>query len=289
VIMRSRRIPVELLRSVHDADWVDRDRRPYVTGAVAYVPVRDGHPWEVDIPKKAVYQGRGYFMAGRIAVFQGDEPTPAEIDQVEAWKKPSAILWVRSCSGVERIPDVRVLRGEPGEVCHREMGMTFRFDPSQVMFSRGNRTEKERMMQTIGSGERVADMFAGIGHFTIPAARAGALVHAMELNPVAHGYLCRNIRENRVASRVVPECGDCRDLLDGWYDRVIMGHFDSQAFLEKAAGHVLPGGTIHLHATGSCPPHIPGTCRGWVQEDGIRRIKKVAPHTWHYVLDLKVT
>ena len=88
--MRSRRIPVELLRSVHDADWVDRDRRPYVTGAVAYVPVRDGHPWEVDIPKKAVYQGRGYFMAGRIAVFQGDEPTPAEIDQVEAWKKPGS-------------------------------------------------------------------------------------------------------------------------------------------------------------------------------------------------------
>ena len=110
----------------------------------------------------------------------------------------------------------------------------------------------------------------------------------MELNPVAYGYLCRNILENRVESRVVPECGDCRDLLTGWYDRIIMGHFESPSFLDAAAGHTLPGGTIHLHAAGPCPPEIPESWRRWIGETSIRRIKKVAPHTWHYVLDLKV-
>ncbi len=227
-------------------------------------------------------------MAGSIAILQGKEPAPEEIDRIEAWKKPSAILWVRSYRGAERIPDVRVLRGEPGDVCHREMGMAFWFDPARVMFSPGNRAERTRMMKVAGSGERIADMFAGIGYFSIPAALAGAQVHAMELNPVAYGYLCRNILENRVASRVVPECGDCRDLLAGSYDRIIMGHFDSPAFLDTVADHVVAGGTIHLHATGSSPPDIPESCRGWLCETGIRRIKKVAPHTWHYVIDLKV-
>ncbi len=286
--MRSRRVPAELLRSIRDADWVDWERRPYVSQGIAYVPVKDGYPSDTDLPPKISYRGRGFFMAGTIAILQGREPTVVEIDRIETWKKPAAILWVRSCRGVERIPDVRVLKGKPGEVSHRELGMTFRFDPLRVMFSQGNRTEKVRMIKIIRSGERVADMFAGIGYFTIPAARAGARVHAMELNPVAYRYLCRNIRDNHVASRVVPECGDCRDLLTGWYDRIIMGHFGSLAFLNTAAGHTLPGGTIHLHATGSRPPEIPESCQGWFGETGIRRIKKVAPHTWHYVLDLKV-
>jgi tRNA wybutosine-synthesizing protein 2 len=286
--MRSRQIPAELLSSVRDADWVDHTRRSYVEQGIAHVPVKEGYPCDTELPPTVSYQGRGFFMAGPIAIVQGKEPTEAEIDRIETWKKPDAILWIRSCRGVERIPDVRVLRGEPSEVSCREMGMVFRFDPCRVMFSQGNRTEKARMMRIIGGRERVADMFAGIGYFTIPAARAGARVHAMELNPVAYGYLCRNIRENRVESRVVPECGDCRDLLTGWYDRIIMGHFDSPAFLDIAAGHTLPGGTIHLHTAGSRHPEIPESCRRWFSETGIRRIKKVAPHTWHYVLDLKV-
>ena len=286
--MRSRRIPAELLSAVRDADWIDHTRRPYVEQGTAYVPVKEGYPCDIELPPKVPYQGRGFFMAGPIAIVQGRKPTTAEIDRIEAWKKPAAILWIRSYRGVERIPDAHVLRGESSEVSHRELGMVFRFDPSRVMFSQGNRTEKARMMHIIRSGERVADMFAGIGYFTIPAARSGAHVHAMELNPVAYGYLCRNIRENRMESRVVPACGDCRDLLTGQYDRVIMGHFDSHAFLETAAGHTVPGGTIHLHAAGSRPPEIPESFRHWFGETDIRRIKKVAPHIWHYVLDLKV-
>ena len=286
--MRCRQIPAELLSSIQDAGWVDHSRRPYVQQGIAYVPVKEGYPCDTELSPRSSYQGRGFFMAGPIAIVQGREPTAAEIDRIEDWKKPDAILWIRSCRGVERIPDVRVLRGEPSEVSCREMGMVYRFDPLRVMFSQGNRTEKARLMRTVRSGERVADMFAGIGYFTIPAARAGARVHAMEINPVAYEYLCRNIRENQVESRVVPECGDCRDLLTGWYDRIIMGHFDSPAFLDIAAGHTLPGGTIHLHTTGSRPPEIPESCRRWFGETGIRRIKKVAPHTWHYVFDLKV-
>ncbi len=286
--MRTRKIPAGMLHSLRDAPWVDRTRRAYREKDTAFVPVRDGFFSDCILTPRHPYRGRGFTMIGSIAVLQGKEPTEEEIWELQAWKKPTAILWIRSYKGRERIPDVQVLWGESSEVCHREMGMAFWLDPARVMFSKGNRGEKVRMMELIGKEERVADMFAGIGYFTIPAARSGARVHAMEINPEAFRYLCRNIRENRVDTLVTAECGDCRDLLSGYYDRVIMGHFGSPALLGSALNHILPGGIIHLHVTASGYPEIPGTCRQQLRQENCRRIKKVAPHTWHYVLDLKV-
>ena len=49
-----------------------------------------------------------------------------------------------------------------------------------------------RLVHDSPDTERVADMFAGIGYFTIPLAGSGASVHAMEINPVAFGFLHRN-------------------------------------------------------------------------------------------------
>ena len=286
--MRTRKIPAEMLRSLTDAPWIDKTKRPYREKDTVFVPVREGFFSDSILPQRHPYRGRGFSMIGSIAVLQGREPTEQEVRELEEWKKPTAILWIRSHRGQERIPDAKILSGEASEVCHREMGMAFWLNPALVMFSKGNREEKVRMMQIIRKEERVADMFAGIGYFTIPAARSGARVHAMELNPVAFQYLCRNIRENGVETLVTPECGDCRDLLSGWYNRIIMGHFDSPALLDTAISHTLPGGIIHLHLTGTSPPVIPDRYQQQLHEQSCRRIKKVAPHTWHYVLDLMV-
>ena len=109
-----------------------------------------------------------------------------------------------------RTPQTEILFGTVGEVQHRESGYTFILDPRKVMFSQGNRTEKQRIADLIRAGpgnERVADMFAGIGYFSIPAAGAGARVHAMEINPVAFGYLEQNIRENRFSDRIEADTG----------------------------------------------------------------------------------
>ena len=94
-------------------------------------------------------------------------------------------------------------------------------------------------------------MFAGIGYFTIPVAGSGARLHAMEINPVAFGYLKRNIRENGLSDHVEPSLGDCRDLLTGTYDRIIMGHFDAASMLQSALLHVHAGSIIHLHSIGA--------------------------------------
>lgn len=286
--MKARRVTPDLLPTLKDAPWVETSRRSYVRDGMAYVPVREGYPWDLILPRRRPYSGRGFSMLGSIAVVRGGEPTEKEIREIEHWKKPTGIIWIRSCNGILRIPEVQVVSGIVTEVCHRELGMAFWLDPAQVLFSKGNREEKARMMRIIRRGERVADMFAGIGYFSLPAARAGARVHAMELNPVAYRYLCRNLEENRVQHLVTAECGDCRDLLFGWYDRILMGHFDSTDMLDAAVGHLLPGGTIHLHTAESGIPVIPEEYRDCLVPENTHRIKKVAPHTWHYVMDLRL-
>ncbi|NTV00474.1 MAG: SAM-dependent methyltransferase [Methanoregulaceae archaeon] len=287
--MRVRVVRPESLARLKDEPWVEGRRRPYVRDGIAYMPVRDGYDADLVLPDRRPYTGRGFSMIGTIALFEGEEPTKEQVRQVKEWKNPTGILWVRARNGVLRLPDIRVVSGESSVVRHREMGVVYWLDPSQVMFSRGNRQEKARMMGIIRKGERVADMFAGIGQFSLPLAYAGAKVHAMELNPVAYGYLCRNIEENGFSGQMTAECGDSRDLLFGWYDRIVMGHFDAQDLLSAATGHILPGGIIHLHSAFEGTPSLADQYQDSFVVEAIRRVKKVRPHTWHYVMDLRAT
>jgi tRNA wybutosine-synthesizing protein 2 len=272
-------------------EWVDPGRRPYVQGDTAYIPVREGCTFDREIPERAPYSGRGFFMIGDVAVLHGKRPSDTEIGRVINFRHPKGILWIRSLNDCTRTPDTEILYGEVGEVRHKENGFTYVLDPQRVMFAQGNREEKWRMAEWVkrsGHPERVADMYAGIGYFTIPMAGSGAFVHAMEINPVAFGYLRKNIFVNNLSDRVQASCGDCRDLLSGVYDRIVMGHFDALAALPLALRHVKHGGTIHLH---SCSP-IESAIRsllagaGFSAEIHVHKVKKYRPHTWHRVWDI---
>jgi tRNA wybutosine-synthesizing protein 2 len=159
------------------------------------------------------------------------------------------------------------------------------------MYAMGNLSERRRLVSLAGEGERperVGDLFAGIGYFAIPLARAGSRVHAMEISPVAHGYLARNVEGNGVSGRVLAECGDCRDLLRGTYDRMVMGHFDSPGYLPDALAHARSGSVLHVHTLGDQAERIRSAAReaGFAAAVTTRRVKSYAPHTWHMVQDV---
>ena len=292
--MKARAVCTDLLGEVLDEGWVDTSRRPCVEGDIAWVPVREGEAYDRDIPERRRYSGRGFYMVGDIAVVHGKQPAPAEIREIAEFRNPRGILWIESLSDITRTPATRILWGEAGEVEHRENGYRFLLDPRRVMFSQGNRPEKERLARLIresGRPERVADLFAGIGYFTIPMAGAGARVHAMEINPVAFGYLEENIRRNRFGDRIAASAGDCRQLLAGTYDRIVMGHFDSPAFLPDVFPHAGPGSVIHVHSIGSAEEAI---CRaadeaGFSASVQVHKVKKYRPHAWHVVQDVTLS
>jgi tRNA wybutosine-synthesizing protein 2 len=291
--MRARKISRDLLSTISSEDWVDHSRSPFVDGDDCWVPVLEGMPFDREIVRPPHYAGRGYYMIGDVAVIHGEKPAPAEVDTIVGFRNPRGVLWLESLQDIMRTPHTEILFGTVDEVRHRENGYTFILDPRKVMFSQGNREEKMRIADLIRAGpgnERVADMFAGIGYFSIPAAGAGARVHAMEINPVAFGYLERNIRENALADRIDAELGDCRGLLDGTYDRILMGHFDAIAMLGDALRHVKTGSILHLHSIGPEEDRIRATLEsaGFSATIQVHKVKKYRPHAWHVVQDVTI-
>jgi tRNA wybutosine-synthesizing protein 2 len=289
--MKARKVHRNQLPELDSWDWADRTRSPYVEGETAWVPVKEGYPYDAEIPDRMTYAGRGYQRLGNTVVVHGERPSGEDLSRILAWARPRAVVWVKGMTGPQREPETEVLHGTAGEVMHRENGCTFVLDPRLVMYAQGNLRERARMAEEAagrGRAERVADMFAGIGYFTIPMAVRGAKVHAMEISPIAYRFLVRNVRENHVEFRVTAEEGDTRDLLKGPYDRIVMGHFDSLGYLPDALAHARAGTVLHLHSLGQVEERI----REGAKEAGFRaaittrRVKKYAPYIWHMVQDV---
>lgn len=59
-------------------------------------------------------------------------------------------------------------------------------------------TEHERLVQLFQPSDVVADVFAGVGPFAVPAGKKGCAVLANDLNPNSYKYLEQNIHDNKV-------------------------------------------------------------------------------------------
>jgi tRNA wybutosine-synthesizing protein 2 len=287
-MMKARKVRSSTLGRIAMEPWVDQTRRPYVQDGYAWVPVRDGSAWDEELPERAGPDPRGYQRLGDLLIFHGDRPSGAAVEAAVRRCDPRGVLWVSAHQGVMRIPAVTLLYGEAGEVLHRENGSLYWLDPQQVMFSQGNRAEKVHLSSVVRPGERVADMCAGIGYFSIPLGRAGAFVDAFELNPVSYRYLLRNICANNLEERVRGFCGDCRTLISGTYDRLLIGHFEGITMFEAALAHARTGSIIHLHALEDQSELVRAMARkaGFSAEVSVRTVKKYGPCRYHLVQDV---
>ena len=57
-------------------------------------------------------------------------------------------------------------------------------------------TEHDRLVTLFTQEDVVADVFAGVGPFALPAAKKGCAVFANDLNPESYKYLQENIKIN---------------------------------------------------------------------------------------------
>src|SRR3989344_2220623 len=209
-----------------------------------------------------------------------------------------AVFLEKSIEGVARKPRIELLAGgkrHSGPVTqtlHREHGCSFLLDVSEVMWSKGNKEERDRLSKMVKRGEAVVDMFAGIGYWTIPIAKNASpkTVYAIELNPKSAEFLEKNVWLNRVEDRVEILQGDCRKyagMLVGIADRVIMGYlYGTEKFLPYARAMAKKNATIHFHTIARDEKEAKRKVRGF-KAVSIRKIKSYAPKVWHFVLDLK--
>lgn len=196
-----------------------------------------------------------------ILVDVSETPRPEEVGEalLAMHGHADTVLARDGISGTHREPSVDVIAGAGDtQTVHREHGTTYALDLAEIMFSPGNKAERAHMGEIVTDGERVLDMFAGVGYFTLPMARGGAHVTAVEHNPASFQYLVENVVRNDVQEQVETYRADCRDVVESGieaadsdtpfeFDRVVMGYYDAYEYLDSGLSALEAGGTIHMH------------------------------------------
>ncbi|MFC6731322.1 MULTISPECIES: class I SAM-dependent methyltransferase family protein [unclassified Haladaptatus] len=229
-----------------------------------------------------------------------DCPRPKEVGEalLSLHGEAETVVSRGGISGARREPTGTVIAGSGDtETVHTEHGTKYAVDLSQVMFSPGNQAERVRMGEVVEPDERVFDMFAGIGYFTLPMARAGAHVTATEINPTSFKFLAENAQLNDVTDRVDAILADCRDV-EISADRVVMGYYEAHEYLDAALAALEPGGVLHIHET---TPEtllwdrpIDRLTAAAARADRAveildrRKVKSHSEGVWHVVVDAKI-
>ncbi|KZS93296.1 guanine-N(1)--methyltransferase [Sistotremastrum niveocremeum HHB9708] len=151
----------------------------------------------------------GFTITGHLAHLNlRDEYLPYKklIGQVILDKNPAIRTVVNKLDTIDnqfRFFKMELLAGEPDYIVEaHESDCRFTFDFSTVYWNSRLHTEHARLVSLFRPGEVVADVFAGVGPFAIPAAKKGSLVVANDLNPKSSEYLAVNVESNHVAERV---------------------------------------------------------------------------------------
>jgi tRNA (guanine37-N1)-methyltransferase len=170
-------------------------------------------------------------------------------------KAHSSAMVVALDLGVEgefRTRKLEIIGGEDRtRTTHKEYGLTFELDVASVYFSPRLATERKRIADLVHEGERIIDMFAGVGPFSLLIAKRSSpeIIYAIDKNPEAITYMIENIKKNKIKN-IAPMLGDARSLAASLKkaDRIIMNlPHSSLDFLEVGLSSVKPGGGIHLY------------------------------------------
>lgn len=170
----------------------------------------------------------------------------------KAFPRLRSVALDKGVKGELRVRELEVIAGDSStETVHLEYGIRLIVDPARTYFNPRLANERRRVASLVRDGERVIDMFAGVGPFSIMIAKHARpqVVFAIDLNHDAVEYMRRNIELNRAAG-VVPIEGDAREVLYELphADRIIMNlPHSARDFFHDALSRLNLGGTIHFY------------------------------------------
>jgi tRNA (guanine37-N1)-methyltransferase len=211
-------------------------------------------------------------------------------------------------SGAYRVREFNVVAGEPKTATvHKEHGCQYHVDLAKAYFSARLAHEHKRVASLVENGETVLDMFAGVGPFSILMAKTHERVriYAVDVNPDAVELLKKNVRLNRVESKVFSLLGDARKVVEEKLtdaaDRVIMNLPEKAIeFVDVACKALKPkGGVIHFYSFVNASSSLEDVKLRFMEavEKSCRRVEKIlfsrlvretAPYEWQIVVDALV-
>ncbi len=101
------------------------------------------------------------------------------------------------------------------ETIYKEYGCKFKVDITKAFLTPRLSYEHLRVAKLVREGEKVVNMFAGVGTFSIIIACKSKvrLVHSIDVNPFAWKFMVENIKINKVEDRVIPHLGDSAEII----------------------------------------------------------------------------
>jgi tRNA (guanine37-N1)-methyltransferase len=154
-----------------------------------------------------------------------------------------------------RTRNLEILAGEDKtETEYKEFGCRFVVDVANAFFSPRLSTERERIANLIQDGETMVNMFAGVGMFSIMAAKKKkCTVYSLDINPIASKLCERNVGLNKLAGNVISINGETSKIIDdnleNKADRTLMLLPErSDDFLDAAIKTTKDGGIIHYYS-----------------------------------------
>ncbi|OPX67735.1 MAG: tRNA (guanine(37)-N1)-methyltransferase Trm5b [Methanoregulaceae archaeon PtaB.Bin056] len=243
----------------------------------------EAHPGQGELPR--------HELIGGIAVMQERDPQGAARLLASRPSLHTVLVPESDVEGPWRTRRFEVLAGEPTtRTRYLEHGMRFEIDLAEAYFSARLSTERQRLLAAMDKGERVLDMFAGVGPCALTLARKAAFVAASDLNPGAVRLMERNIALNR-ARNVLPLLIDASHLpsvLPWRFDRVVMNlPLGAIRFLPAAIVLCRPGGVIHCYALQEKEGEFLGEIETYpVASVRERFVRSYSPGRWHAVYDI---
>ncbi|HEY5736520.1 MAG TPA: class I SAM-dependent methyltransferase family protein [Nitrosopumilus sp.] len=167
----------------------------------------------------------------------------------------SVFYQASAVEGEFRTRDLEILAGQDNtETEYKEFGCRFKVDVKNAFFSPRLSTERERIANLVQDGEVITNMFAGIGMFSIMAAKKKkCTVYSLDINPVASKLCDVNSSLNKLAGNVISINGDSTEIINKQLadksDRTLMLLPErSDEFLESAIKTTKNQGIIHYYS-----------------------------------------
>ena len=177
----------------------------------------------------------------------------ALLDEVKIVR--SVFYQASAVEGEFRTRGLEILAGEDNtETEYKEFGCRFTVDVENAFFSPRLSTERDRIGNLVQNGEVVNNMFAGIGMFSIIAAKKKkCTVYSLDINPAASKLCETNIGLNKLAGNIISINGDASEIIKEQLmnksDRTLMLLPErSDEFLESAINTTKDGGIIHYYS-----------------------------------------
>ncbi len=216
---------------------------------------RDALTWP---PELAALLPRAFDVVGDIVLIRLPDELLARAEEVgHALLEfvPGARLVVRDegVHGWQRTRRLVRIAGEgPARTVHRENGLGIEVDLEAAYFSPRLGREHARVAGVVGPGERVFDLCAGIGPFSLAIAAGGRAreIVAVDANPEAIRLLESNRHRLGFDGRIVAVCADLEEFLPsaGVADRVVFNlPREGIKYLTSVGNSVSPAGTLHYY------------------------------------------